>query len=40
MATRTRNYATVVYPSKEYCELYSISRPGLDYDGSDGYGPL
>lgn len=35
MATRTRNYATVIYPSKEYCELYSI---GLDYDGSDGYG--
>lgn len=31
--SRTRNFATVVYPSKEYLE--SI---GCEYNGSDGYG--
>jgi hypothetical protein len=30
---RTRNYATVIYPSKEYLE-----RIGSKYDGANGYG--
>jgi hypothetical protein len=31
--SRTRNYATVIYPSKEYLECV-----GSKYDGSSGYG--